>query len=149
MYHAYFRFHNIHTSYDWLPMEVLNLMEAKVKTRIINFLKTVNVSKSSVTYKKNQIKITKKRGCLDTLKIYDVPMQCNVYVVMTSSKPSWRGLIFRKIINCHKKTAYVVKWQIFSLQWAPPNSPLPLSNSRPSWITRKNVRKMFRDLVGV
>ena len=49
-------------------MEVLNLMEAKVKTKIMSFLKIL-----SVTYKKNQIKITKKWACHDELKIYDAP----------------------------------------------------------------------------
>ena len=32
-------------------------------------------------------------------------------------------------------TVYLIKWQAFSLQRAPPNLSLPPSNSRPPWPT--------------
>ena len=70
-------------------------MEAKVKAKIMSFLKSVNFSKS---YLSHIGFFLIGCGCHDALKIYDAPKFSIVYVCskLTSSEPS-EGLFSEKL----------------------------------------------------
>ena len=87
---------------------------------------------------------TKQMETIGEGKNYELPQKCMFFKIPSVTYPKIKLKLSKNKLGvavllkiCSKSlvlsSVYIVKWQVFSLQQAPTNSPLPPSNSRPPW----------------
>ena len=84
---------------------------------------------------------TKQMETIGEGKNYELPQKCMFFKIPSVTYPKIKlklsknklGVAVIKDLLPKFSTVYLVKWQVFSLQRAPQNSPCPSSNSTPPW----------------